>query len=131
MTQALIRAVWTRANRRCEYCHMPASKYLGSTTSSPGSMAAQLVWKIWRSRALHCNRRKGPYIAGVDPESGEIVQLFHPRQHRWADHFEWNDAGLIGKSKIGRTTIRVLAMNDAGFRAARSALRAEGIGEWD
>lgn len=28
---------------------------------------------------LHCNRHKGPNIAGTDPSTGEIVRLFHPR----------------------------------------------------
>jgi len=33
---------------------------------------------------LHCNQHKGPNIAGRNPETGEIVELFHPRQDRGA-----------------------------------------------
>jgi 5-methylcytosine-specific restriction endonuclease McrA len=36
---------------------------------------------------IHCNRFKGPNIAGLDPETGELVRLFHPRTDKWADHF--------------------------------------------
>jgi hypothetical protein len=80
---------------------------------------------------LHCNRRKGPNIAGVSQETGEIVRLFHPRRDRWSDHFEWNGAELIGKTGVGRVTTQVLAINDPAFCVVRVALRNEGTGEWD
>ena len=101
MNQRLIRVVWERANRRCEYCHMPVSGYLGSFhvdhivarqhggESSLDNLALA---------CLHCNRRKGPNIAGMSQETGDIVRLFHPRRDRWRDHFEWNGAELIGKT---------------------------------
>src|SRR5271166_4827055 len=38
---------------------------------------------------LHCNRHKGPNIAGTDPRTGEVVRLFHPRNDQWSVHFEW------------------------------------------
>ena len=34
-----------------------------------------------------CNLLKGPNIASVDPESGRMVRLFHPRRDKWAEHF--------------------------------------------
>jgi hypothetical protein len=79
---------------------------------------------------LHCNQRKGPNIAGRNPETGKIIPLFHPRQHDWTEHFEWRGADLIGRTEIGRATIQVLAINDPGFRAIRIALMEEGILEW-
>jgi hypothetical protein len=51
--------------------------WLGSTTGRP-------AWRIWHA-CLHRNQHKGPNIAGRDPETGEIVQLFH---HRWGEHFD-------------------------------------------
>ena len=81
---------------------------------------------------IHCNQRKGPNIAGRDPESwGNRPPLFHPRQDSWADHFEWNGPDLIGKTQIGRATIQVLSIDDPSFRAVRVALRDEGVGHWD
>jgi len=71
---------------------------------------------------LHCNRHKGPNIAGTDPNTGEIVRLFHPRSDRWNDHFEWTGAALTGRRTIGRVTIQVLAINDPDFLAVREAL---------
>ncbi|WZP01033.1 HNH endonuclease [Isosphaeraceae bacterium EP7] len=34
-----------------------------------------------------CNAFKGPNPSGIDPESGQLVHLFNPRRHAWADHF--------------------------------------------
>jgi len=134
VNQGLIRSVWERANRHCEYCHMPASAYVGSfhvdhiVARQHGGEASLENLAL---ACLHCNQRKGPNIAGRNPETGAIVQLFHPRRDRWGDHFEWNGADLIGKTEIGRVTIQLLAINDPGFRAVRVALRDEGIGDWD
>ena len=76
---------------------------------------------------LHCNRHKGPNIAGTDPETGAMIRLFHPRLHRWSNHFEWAGAVLRGRTAIGRTTIHVLAINDADFLAMRTALIEEQV----
>jgi hypothetical protein len=73
-----------------------------------------------------CNRSKGPNIAGRDRETGEIVQLFHPRRDRWSDHFEWNGPDLIGKTKVGRVTIHVLGIDDPIRRDVRAVLWREG-----
>lgn len=58
-----------------------------------------------------CNAHKGPNLTGIDPNSGEITPLFHPRRNRWVEHFA-NVAGeLVGTTAIGRVTVAVLAMN--------------------
>jgi len=74
---------------------------------------------------LHCNRHKGPNIAGRDPESHQIVRLFHPRSDEWTEHFEWKGPWLEGTSPIGRTTILVLAINAPEFLAVREAFIEE------
>lgn len=58
-----------------------------------------------------CNLRKGPNLTGIDPDSGEVCRLFHPRQDRWPDHFRNEGALVLGISAIGRTTAWLLAMN--------------------
>ena len=137
MNQGLIRRVWERAERRCEYCHMPASGYLGSfhadhiiARQHGGESGLQNL----ALACLHCNQHKGPNIAGRNPETGDVVELFHPRRDRWGDHFDrWgyhfesSGGDLTGKSAVGRATIQVLAINDPGFRAVRIALRDEGM----
>ena len=134
MNQSLIRTVRDRAKWRCEYCHMPESAYASyfhvdhivARQHAGESSLANLALAC-----IHCNRRKGPNIAGRDPETGEVVPLFDPRRNSWGDHFEWSGSDLIGRTQIGRATIQVLAINDPGFRAVRAALRDEGIGGWD
>jgi hypothetical protein len=52
----------------------------------------------------YCNAHKGPNLSGLDPESGALVRLFHPRQDRWDEHFEPSNAGvlIVGRSAVGR-----------------------------
>jgi hypothetical protein len=76
---------------------------------------------------LHYNRHKGPNIAGTDPNTGELVRLFHPRVHLWNEHFEWKGSALNGRTAIGHVTIQVLAINDSDFLAVREALVEERV----
>jgi hypothetical protein len=72
---------------------------------------------------MDCNLHKGPNLTGLDPESGEVITLFHPRRQVWSEHFVWQALLLRGLTPIGRTTIRVLDMNSTErvrFRTARS-----------
>ncbi|SPF47652.1 hypothetical protein SBA4_3740007 [Candidatus Sulfopaludibacter sp. SbA4] len=83
------RETWsaTAPTNRCEYCllhqeyshrahhieHIVAKQHGGS--DDIGNLAL----------ACHrCNLCKGPNLTGLDPESGRIVPLFHPRRDRWA-----------------------------------------------
>lgn len=63
----------------------------------------------------------------MDPETGEVARLFHPRQDLWADHFEWHDAVLAGRTAIGRVTIDVLAINFPHRLRLRQMLILEGV----
>ncbi len=78
-----------------------------------------------------CNLKKGPNLSGIDPETGQIIRLFHPRIHNWAEHFVFRElkskAGTIelaGLTEIGRATIGVLELNEE----FRQALRYEVYG---
>ena len=71
-----------------------------------------------------CNLRKGPKLTGVDPISGELVPLFHPRRDRWAEHFLFHGVRIQGIMPAGRATVKVLAMNDARRLELRSQLLA-------
>jgi hypothetical protein len=76
---------------------------------------------------IHCNRFKGPNIAGIDSETGEIVRLFHPRRDIWEEHFAWEGPELKGRTQIGRITIAVLFINDEEVVALRKVLQEEGV----
>ena len=128
--RALEAEVIRRAQGRCEYCHFPqaaselpfhldhiiAEKHGGPTAS------ANLAWACFS-----CNLHKGPNIAGLDPDTGELTRLFHPRTDMWTEHFVWDGAWLRGRTAVGRTTLVVFAMNAADSVAVREALRDEGI----
>ena len=113
---------------------MPASGYLGSFHADhiiARQHGGESGLDNLALACLHCNQHKGPNSAGRNPETGEVVELFHPRRDQWGDHFEWNGADLVGTTTVWRVTIQVLAINDPGFRAVRTALRDEGSGKWD
>ena len=69
---------------------------------------------------IDCNLHKGTNLTGVDPDTGQITEIFNPRQHDWDAHFEWRGARVFGKTDIGRTTVRVLNMNSDDQVALRS-----------
>ena len=43
--------------------------------------------------------------------STAAVAFFNPRSDVWAEHFEWDDYTLIGKTEVGRVTIQALDLN--------------------
>lgn len=64
-----------------------------------------------------CNERRYNFIAGVDPETQEIVPIFNPRQQKWKEHFVWLDQGTIiqGTTPTGRATCIRLDLNDTRY----------------
>jgi hypothetical protein len=130
MTAALREAVRERAGNCCEYCHLPTKasilpsemdhiipeKHGGAT--EPANLALA---------CCYCNRFKGPNLSGLDPVSGEMVRLFHPRQDAWHEHFSWEGVALVGRSPVGRATIQVLGINLPGHLRLREALAEEGL----
>jgi hypothetical protein len=60
------------------------------------SMAEEATAKTSLSPCYHWNSRTGPNLSGLDPESGALVRLFHPRQDRWDEHFERNGVLIVG-----------------------------------
>ena len=120
-----------RADNRCEYCllrqehselthhieHIVAKQHGGGDDIDNLALACH-----------RCNLQKGPNLAGVDPISGEIVPLFHPRRNQWAEHFLLQGAHIEGITPVGRATVHVLAINDERRLELRSELLARGDG---
>lgn len=127
MDRALVELVRKRARGRCEYCHFPrppfhvehiiAQKHRGPTTESNLALAC-----------IRCNFHKGPNLSGIDPGSGQIVRLYHPRTDSWDMHFRWEGSMLIGLTPVGRATIAVLEINQEMRVEARKRLIADGAG---
>jgi hypothetical protein len=57
----------------------------------------------------NCNLAKGANLSGRLQD--ETVPLFHPRQQQWSRHFRWAGPVLLGKTKCGTVTVRVLNIN--------------------
>ena len=76
-----------------------------------------------------CNGAKHTRIEGIDPTTGKHVALFNPRRNFWDDHFKWSVNGLriVGKTPIGRATIRTLRINRRGVSVIRSMLIELGL----
>ena len=113
-----------RAHGRCEYCHAPQSAcgyrfHLDHITPPSAGGSDGLP-----NRALACapcNLAKSDRVSGADPRTGAIVPLFHPRLHRWQEHFRWSAdrQTLVGATPTGRATVVVLDLNSALRRQAR------------
>jgi len=115
-----------RAGNRCEYCqlrqeHLPFSTFhvehiiprKHGGDDDPRNLALACD---------RCNVHKGSNLTGIDPDTGMIVPLFNPRLHRWEDHFMLADATIVGLTAMGRTTVRVLQMNDPRRLRLRAVL---------
>jgi hypothetical protein len=76
-----------------------------------------------------CNLHKGPNLTGIDPQSGQVVTLFHPRRELWSDHFDFDGEWVLGLTATGRATVQVLAINDPRRRQLRrEILKYENLG---
>ncbi len=73
-----------------------------------------------------CNLHKGPNLTGIDPESGQIVRLFNPRDAAWEAHFTLQGTHVVGLTPTGRATVRVLAMNAPERVQLRTELSGNG-----
>jgi hypothetical protein len=111
---ALRRLVRDRAAERCEYClvperltlathwvdHVVAEKHGGRTEEDNLALSCVL-----------CNQHKGSDLTSIDPQTGAITPLFHPRRDRWADHFRLVGARIEPLTPTGRVTVRLLQLN--------------------
>lgn len=129
MNQATRESVRRRAAHRCEYCYLPDSvthavfqvDHIIAQQHLADDSLLNLAWSCSR-----CNCYKGPNLSSVDPTSGEIVNLFHPRQQIWNEHFQLQEALIVGLTPTGRATSRLLEMNDLHRVSLREWLIEEG-----
>jgi len=122
---ALRRLVEERAKYRCEYCllsanlsffsheidHIIAEKHGGKTEAN------NLAYTCWR-----CNRYKGTDLGSFDPQTGDFCFLFNPRIQEWDEHFAINNFQMLGLTAIGRTTVKLLQLNNDERIAERERL---------
>lgn len=120
------RKVRERAGASCEYCRLPeaavevpfhvehivARQHGGSDDFGNLALACD-----------RCNLFKGPNLAGIDPLTGVLAPLFHPRQDEWSANFELQGGRIEGKTPVGRATVRLLQMNVTQRVQLRSVLQ--------
>ena len=82
MDVALRDLVRNRAGNRCEYCLIRQDQDVFFTFPVDHIIALQHGGKTEADNlcpsCYRCNSHKGPNIASIDPETGELVRLFHP-----------------------------------------------------
>jgi hypothetical protein len=128
---ATLRArVRERAGACCEYCRLPdayspthfeADHIIPQQHGGP-TVLSNLAWACFA-----CNRRRVSNLAGVDRKTRKRTWLFNPRRHKWARHFQWDGAVLVGCTPVGRATIQVLGINLTHHVALRAELMLEGV----
>ena len=106
-------AVRSRAGNRCEYCGLPQEAVPDSTFHIEHVVAKQHDGgdDLPNLACDRCNLHKGPNLTAVDPTSGEVTALFHPRNDIWSAHFVEQQGQIIGLTRVGRATARLLVMN--------------------
>lgn len=131
MNRAIIERVRTRATHCCEYCgipetdsglhfhveHVVARQHGGSDDENNLALACP-----------DCNWHKGTNLTGIDPDTGTITLLFHPRQDHWQEHFRNDPPRIQGVTGGGRTTVWLLDMNSPIRLQHRKWLSQ--LGEW-
>jgi len=114
ISSALRRLVHQRAQGCCEYCRIPeigtfalheidhiiAEKHGGLTEADNLALSCTL-----------CNKHKGTDLTSLDPNNGEIVPLYNPREDRWSEHFLLRKAEIIPLTSKGRVTVKLLQLN--------------------
>lgn len=120
--------VTARAGHRCEYCHLPTRGQVATFPIDhiiPRGVGGQNDPSNLALTCPHCNAHKWTATAGPDPETGEPVRFYHPRDDAWAEHFGWSadhTGELVGKTAIGRATIAGLRVNDPDMISLRVLL---------
>ncbi len=109
---------------RCAYCRSPQDMEISPFEIDhivPSSVGGPTEEDNLCLACPSCNRYKAARQFAVDPLSGEIVPLFHPRNQRWSEHFEWAPGTLevVGLTPTGRATLTLLRLNRPQFLRLR------------
>ncbi|HAZ42959.1 MAG TPA: HNH endonuclease [Cyanobacteria bacterium UBA11369] len=132
VTSAIKQAVSTRAKNYCEYCQSPGDYSIDGLTVDhikPRQAGGETTLENLAWACFGCNGYKHTKTDDVDPETGEKVALFNPRQQVWTEHFSWSEdfTEVIGKTPCGRFTVNALRLNRTGVVNLRRLLAMAGL----
>jgi HNH endonuclease len=120
ISEATKQSVRERAEYLCEYCHsielLSANRFTIDHIV-PRSLGGSDNIDNLALACRRCNERRYNFVAGIDPETQEIVPIFNPRQQQWAEHFVWTLDGTVirGSTPIGRATCIRFDLNDMRY----------------
>lgn len=126
ISRKLRERVAEQARYRCGYC-LSSEHILGFPMELdhliPQALGGPSIESNLWLACPACNAFKGSRISAHDPESGQTVRLFNPREQSWKEHFLWIDSGtrLVGRTAVGRATVNALHLNRPLLVAARRA----------
>ena len=126
LPKTLRREIAVQAQFRCEYCLYPERQsgfahqidHIVSRKHGGLSTFDNLAYSC-----IFCNRYKGSDVAAIYAKTGKPVTLFHPRNHRWPDHFRIGGATIEPLTPEGEVTALVLRFNMAERVIERAALQ--------
>lgn len=127
VSAALKRLVFERARGMCEYCRSQA-KYavdpLVMEHIQPVSRGGKTSAENLALSCQTCNNSKYVKTEAIDPATGRVAPLFHPRQMVWSEHFTWNEdvTRMLGLTPTGRATIMLLRTNRESLMNIRQML---------
>lgn len=124
-------AVIRRAGACCEYCASQARftpDPLSVEHIIPRARDGKSTLDNLALACQGCNGRKHISTHSLDPVSGELVRLYHPRTDAWAEHFTWDASNvlMVGLTPVGRATVAKLELNRPALQRLRRVLRAHG-----
>jgi hypothetical protein len=105
-----------QAGNRCGYCLSPQHLVMAPLEiehilpkAAGGTDDEANLWLACRL----CNGYKADQVRAADPQTGQLVDLFHPRTDRWSEHFQWSTDGtqIVGHTPCGRATVAALQLN--------------------
>jgi 5-methylcytosine-specific restriction endonuclease McrA len=120
ISDATKQSVRERARYLCEYCHslelLSANRFTIDHIV-PRSLGGLDDIENLALACRRCNERRYNFVAGIDPQTQEIVPIFNPRQQQWAEHFIWTVDGTViqGSTPIGRATCIRFDLNDMRY----------------
>ncbi len=126
-------AVARRAGQRCEYCRLSQETQVATFPVDhifPVVEGGETNLENLAMACPRCNAAKWTHYSNVDPISGTVVPLFHPRTQSWTDHFRWSESDptiVEALSAVGRATLSLLEINGARHLQVRRWLIVLGL----
>ena len=114
IASSLRRFVVERANSRCEYCGLSQAGQVATFHINhiiPMATGGETIAENLALACVSCSLRKSAREMIVDPDTNQLVPIYHPRQQAWAEHFGWDGLHISGQTATGRATVAVLKLN--------------------